>query len=97
MALVLDNGRIQLEGRLDMRRCAELAPELAEACARASLVLDLAGVTTVDSAALALCLHGQRQAKAGGHRFSIANPPASLLSLAHLYGAEALLALENSR
>src|SRR5690242_13730204 len=97
MAPAQDNGRIKLEGRLDMARCAELAPLLAEAGASASLVLDLAGVQAVDSAALALCLYGQRQAHANGHRFSIANPPASLLSLAHLYGAEDLLPVQSTR
>lgn len=97
MALAQDNGHIKLEGRLDMARCAELAPQITEAGTRGSLVLDLAGVSTVDSAALALCLHGQRQARANGHRFSIANPPASLLSLAHLYGADDLLPVESTR
>ncbi len=54
-------------------------------------VLDLAGVTEVDSAAVSLLLHWQRDAQATGSVVSLRNVPPSLLSLAKLYGVEALL------
>lgn len=96
MALEQDNGRIALDGRLDMARCAGLADPLAQAAGQADLTLDLAGVVAVDSAALALCLNTLRSARGNGHRLTIANPPASLLSLARLYGADELLSKERA-
>jgi phospholipid transport system transporter-binding protein len=96
MALAASNGRIALEGRLDMQSCAKLAQELSQAVSSGSVELDLAAVSAVDSAALALLINAQRRAQSCGQRLRIANPPASLLSLAHLYGAEHLLSLENT-
>jgi phospholipid transport system transporter-binding protein len=96
MALEQDNGCIALDGRLDMARCAELATPLEQAAAKADLTLDLAGVAAVDSAALALCLNTLRSARGNGHRLVIAHPPASLLSLARLYGADELLIKEGA-
>lgn len=98
MALNPSNGHLALEGALDMQSCARLAQELSQAAAagNANLALDLSAITTVDSAALALLIHAQRAARANGKRLSIANPPASLLTLAHLYGAEQLLSLEKT-
>lgn len=55
-------------------------------------VLDLAGVTRVDSAGLALLLELKRESKApGGLRF--ANAPAQLRELAEFFGLSDLLAL----
>lgn len=88
--------RMALQGALDMQSCAKLAPQLLQAAGNASLTLDLAAVGAVDSAALALLLATQRIARANGQSVRIANPPASLLTLAHLYGVEPLLSLENT-
>ena len=55
------------------------------------VVLDLAPVQEADSSALAVLFAWQRSATARGTTLRIINPPASLLSLAALYGvAESL-------
>ena len=55
------------------------------------LTFDLAAVTQVDSAAVALLLAWQREAAARNSRIVLANVPAALSSLATLYGVDALL------
>ncbi len=56
-------------------------------------VLDLAAVSEVDSSALSLVLAWLRTAGERGISLRIANPPASLTSLATLYGISELLPL----
>lgn len=61
-----------------------------------TLVVDLSGVTAVDSSALGVLMHWSRQ-YAGALEFT--NIPASLRSLADLYDVSAMLAIaatENS-
>ena len=52
-------------------------------------VVDLAGVTEVDSAAVSLLLEWRRQARDNTLRF--ANLPSALTSLAELYGVSELI------
>jgi phospholipid transport system transporter-binding protein len=54
-------------------------------------VIDLGGVTGVDSSALALLLAWVRRAKARGARVELRALPESLLALARLYGVDVLL------
>lgn len=58
------------------------------------LVVDFAGVTVADSAALALLLDWMRCARAAGNRLAVRNLPAAMASLAALYDIDALLPLE---
>lgn len=58
------------------------------------LVVDFAGVTVADSAALALLLDWMRCARAAGNRLVVRNLPAAMASLAGLYDIDALLPLE---
>jgi len=53
--------------------------------------IDLAGLTTVDSAAVATLLEWKRAARAKGQHLVFRNPPASLVSLANLYDVDQLL------
>lgn len=55
--------------------------------------IDLAGVSAVDSAGLALLLEWQARAQAAGGEVSVHNAPESLLSLARLSEALDLLGL----
>ncbi len=57
-------------------------------------LFDLAEVKEVDSSALALLFAWQRAARSKGGSVRIANPPASLLSLAELYDLTDLLPLQ---
>ncbi|MDR3221333.1 MAG: STAS domain-containing protein [Candidatus Accumulibacter sp.] len=68
------------------RALLEAGRGLLGAEAEKEVVLDLASVREVDSSALAVLFGWQRFAAARGMALSVANPPASLLSLAGLYG-----------
>ena len=63
------------------------------AIARGDVAFDLAAVSEVDSAAVALLLAWQRQAIAQGGRLALSNVPAGIASLARLYGVDTLLDL----
>ncbi|HJW04110.1 MAG TPA: STAS domain-containing protein [Azospira sp.] len=63
-----------------------------EALANVSRV-DLAAVPDADSSALTVLFAWMRRTQAQGRSFSVVNPPASLLSLAALYGVADLLPL----
>ncbi|MDX9885874.1 STAS domain-containing protein [Thauera sp.] len=58
------------------------------------LVVDFAGVTVADSAALALLLDWMRCARAAGNRLAVRSLPAGMASLAALYDIDSLLPLE---
>ena len=55
------------------------------------LVIDFAGVTGVDSAAVALLLEWRRQASRRQKRLEFVNLPPNLLALAELYGVAELI------
>jgi len=57
------------------------------------LTIDLDGVITVDSAAVALLLAWQRAAAGEGKRLTFSGIPPGLASLADLYGVNGLLQL----
>ena len=59
------------------------------------MVVDFAGVTVADSAALALLLDWMRCARAAGNRLAVRGLPAAMASLAALYDIDALLPLES--
>ena len=56
--------------------------------------VDLANLATVDSSAVAVLLAWRRAATARGMALTFDHVPASLLSLAQLYGVAELLALQ---
>ena len=56
-------------------------------------LFDLAAVAEADSSALTLVFAWARSAQAKGAALRIANPPASMLSLADLYGVSEFLPL----
>jgi phospholipid transport system transporter-binding protein len=55
------------------------------------LTIDFAGITGVDSSAVALLLEWRRQAVHRGKRLEFANLPPNLLALAQLYGVAELI------
>ena len=70
------------------------ATALAEGCAAiraGQSVIDLAGIKAVDSCGVAVLLAWQRMARKAGTTLSYTNVPASLTSLANLYGVDSLL------
>jgi phospholipid transport system transporter-binding protein len=64
----------------------EARPDLPE-----RLTIDFAGITGVDSSAVALLLEWRRQAMRKGKTLEFVNLPANLLALTRLYGVEELI------
>ena len=58
-------------------------------------VVDLGGVTEMDSALLALLLAWLRDAQGRDRALEFANPPESLRTIARLYGVDGLLPLSS--
>ncbi len=85
--------RLSLSGPLTVATAGDLAGEGLAHVSAGDVVVDLSGVTQVDSAALALLLSWVRAARIAGHRLSIDQPPAALVSLASLYDVDSILPL----
>jgi phospholipid transport system transporter-binding protein len=81
------------------RMTTETAAALVEAGLAAirsgDLAIDLADVTEVDSAGVAMLLAWQREAHARGGALSLSNLPPALASLARLYGVDGLLGISH--
>ncbi|HUQ29780.1 MAG TPA: STAS domain-containing protein [Usitatibacter sp.] len=96
MSTVVAAGEVlKLEGNLSYETIPAVLEETAQFAARADLPenirIDFAGVTGVDSAAVALLLEWRRMALARGKVLVFENLPPNLLSLAGLYGVAELI------
>jgi phospholipid transport system transporter-binding protein len=89
--IACDGGRCEVRGSLTIATAAGLVDEGKRLFVAESVVVDLAGVTEVDSAAVSLLLEWRRAALAGNRRIEFTNLPANLKSLATLYGVADLL------
>lgn len=94
-----EGNRLVLSGPVTLANAAQVLEEgrghLAEGRRRADegvRVVDLAGVTEMDSALLALLLAWQREARERDRALEFANVPESLRTIARLYGVQGLLA-----
>lgn len=87
------DGRASLAGPLTFETVPRLFRQMAGILPGDAQVeeIDLAGVTAIDSAGLALLLEWQSQARAGGRRLAVCNAPDGLLRLARLCEAVDLL------
>jgi phospholipid transport system transporter-binding protein len=86
-----DAGRCLVQGPVTMANVTRVLEESARAFDAPELVVDLSGVTEVDSAAVSLLLEWRRRAAAANRRIAYTNVPANLKSLADLYGVAGLL------
>ena len=89
------DGRVQLSGELTFESTPNLYRQT-EALFRDNRTIDtidLAGITTVDSAGLALMLEWQAGRVAAGKELRFRNAPSSLVSLAQLCEAFDLLGI----
>jgi ABC-type transporter Mla MlaB component len=77
-----EGSRLLFAGELTMDTVTSLMPEAREGCANGVEALDFAGVTTLDSAAIALLLELGR---ARGAPLRLENLPPAALKLAQLY------------
>lgn len=83
---------LALTGHLTMLEIErQLPPVLAALRRQPVLMLDLAAVTAVDSAALSLLLEARRQAQTQGGSLRVRAVPDALRNLARLYGVDPLL------
>lgn len=84
-------GRWRLVGPVTLRNAAALRPEGVRLLEGGDAVVDLSGVTEVDSAAISLLLEWCRAAAAAGRSIRFEHPSGNLHSLATLYNVHELL------
>ena len=86
---------LALDGALSFESLPTVLEKSREYCAREDLpdrlTIDFAGITAVDSSAVALLLEWRREAARLGKSLFFVNLPANLLSLADLYGVTGLI------
>ncbi|MEO1766661.1 STAS domain-containing protein [Thiobacter aerophilum] len=90
-AIRREGDRLTVSGPIHISNARALLAQGAALLAPEVTLVDLAEVTDVDSAAVSLLLEWQRQAARLGRRLRFAHLPASLKSLAVLYGVTELL------
>ncbi|MDH5534062.1 MAG: STAS domain-containing protein [Betaproteobacteria bacterium] len=90
--ITCDGGRCTVEGPLTLENIvAVLEESQRELPAAEQVVVDLGGVTEVDSSAVSLLLEWRRAALRDKRKLEFANLPDNLKSLAQLYGVTELL------
>ena len=89
--IVCEGERCKVEGALTMTNATAVLAESERAFQGPRIVVDLAGVTEVDSSALSLLLEWRRRAAADNRAIEYANLPENLKTLAALYGISELL------
>ena len=89
--IACNDGRCTVQGPVTANNVLSLLAQGAERFTGPCVTVDLAGVTEVDSSALSLLLEWRREAARNGREISYHNLPASLRSLADLYGVTELL------
>jgi len=89
--IVCTEDRCAVEGPVTAENVVSLLAQGVERFTAPSVTVDLAGVTEVDSSALSLLLEWRRAAVRDGREIRYRNLPASLKSLAELYGITELI------
>ena len=88
-----DGGRMQVTSHLTIETVTSLFKNGLQTSGETPLVVDLAQVETVDSAAVSLLLAWLREAQRSSVKLCFAHVPENLLSLARLYGVVDMLPL----
>lgn len=83
--------RLMLSGNLTMATVPALYKTGMQILTDGDLLVDLAQVASVDSAAVSMLLSWSRAAQAKQRSLRVENLPADLLSLANLYGVAEML------
>jgi phospholipid transport system transporter-binding protein len=89
-----DGNQLRVRGALTVANAAALCEAGKREFGDGDLVVDLAAVTDVDSTALSLLFEWRRAAQQRNFHISFRNLPASLQSLAALYGVTELVAVD---
>lgn len=88
-----DGGRVQAPSHLTIETVTSLFKNGLQTSGETPLVIDLAQVEAVDSAAVSLLLAWLREAQRSSVQLCFAHVPENLLSLARLYGVADMLPL----
>jgi len=89
--IACNDGRCTVQGPVTANNVVSLLAQGAERFTGPRVTVDFSGVTEVDSSALSLLLEWRREAVRNGREIRYRNLPASLKSLAELYGVTELL------
>jgi len=89
--IACNDGRCTVQGPVTVNNVVSLLAQGAERFTGKRVVVDLSGVTEVDSSALSMLLEWRREAVRNGREILYRNLPGSLKSLADLYGVTELL------
>jgi len=89
--IVCNEDRCTVQGPVTANNVVSLMAQGAERFTGPRVMVDLSGVTEVDSSALSLLLEWRREAVRNGREIRYRNLPGSLKSLADLYGVTELL------
>jgi phospholipid transport system transporter-binding protein len=89
--IVREGARMALSGPVTLANVAAVLEEGRRHLEDGVESVDLAGVTEMDSALLALLLAWLREAKSRSRSLTLANPPPALSTIARLYGVDTLL------
>ena len=90
--LTFDNNQLKITGAVIIDSVRTLLEGGRGYCVANDVTLDFSGVGEVDSSALALILEYRRAAESAGKRVTVSNLPASLKTMADLYGVTDLIA-----
>ena len=89
-----EGNRCTVSGPITMGNVTAVLEESSAKISGTHVVIDLAGVEEVDSAAVSLLLEWRREAAKANRRIEYTNVPANLLTLAELYGVSELIAAQ---
>ena len=89
--LTFENNRLKITGAAVIDSARDLLDQGRGYCLANDVVVDFSAVTELDSSAIALILEYRRAAESAGRRLTTSNIPASLQSLATLYGVTDLI------
>ena len=89
--IACNDGRCTVQGPVTVNNVVSLLAQGAERFTAKRVVVDLSGVTEVDSSALSMLLEWRREAVRNGREILYRNLPGNLKSLADLYGVTELL------
>jgi phospholipid transport system transporter-binding protein len=86
-----EGARCSVKGAVTMRNVTDALAESERLFDQPHVMVDLGGITELDSSAVSLLLEWRRAAHAANRRVDFVNLPANLKSLADLYGVSELL------
>ncbi len=89
-----NEGRCTLQGAVNLENALALREDGLRLFIAPEVILDLSGVTEVDSAAVSLLFEWRRAALAADRSIRYVNLPENLTSLAKLYGVTELVGAE---